>query len=331
MDPDIYKYYFSKGLDYVWKNIDFSEYLIGALMPSDSMDILTHSIARTTYYNKHKEDDEYLGYLVEVLGAAASTLNYERYEKVSEILDDPIEFPLVRYYIEDDSDIPEDELGNLNLPFILKFGCPKILAKYLQENDGEISEPGNWVSPISVIPSNLRAKEIYRLLYENLDTNGDWLYTCLEYWSWIAYGKSSDMLPKSFTAYWKQEFFDILEDYIYCTANEKYIERWINYTGKIFVPRIDLLNYPKLSDAVHTILSKGDLLGWKILIRNFFTPELYQTKAESQTITDKILYLPNWESAEKYYEDFVWEQSKNSDIWPLFLEPRIYYETKLLK
>lgn len=266
-----------------------------------------------------------------IITAAASSMDIDRYKKVCEIAGENLDY---LPYMLDEGD--PDQLSFSDMIF---FGCSRLLSK--------VKTPNEWGDTnIDYMPELPRERikatiKVLRALQENL-TEEKYKIQCYlgrKYWSLILYGRENTEGKPSKksvnTVMLKKAYIRFVEKYIYSSGNLKLIANYLKYSGDVN-DKIDLINFPELSDIVEKNIMKSTRDDKSIFYRmlgNYFSPSLYLACYNKIDTFSKIFYLPDTEVAKSLSKSLNKLEPYNpkNPIIPTFLEPKIYWEREILK
>lgn len=273
INPEIYDFLF-KLPENQFMSVKFDDYITGALMPVNLIELRMMSKERESKYD-YSEYDKYVGNLDSVINAAMSTMKFKRVEEISNIFNTTV--GASKYYINDNPDIPNIVLPDLNFVETVVMGCANIIKKYGIDINASGLEGAELYVPN--IPRS-RMKACYEVL-KSLPSD-DNVNSAKEFWHWILYGKSLIDMTKSGSF---EIYADTLENYFIQLGNPKKLANWTKYY-KLLPVNMDLIKFPELIDiVVETPMDTSIIL--PIFMRNFYTPELWLK--DYRSINNKIV------------------------------------------
>lgn len=316
------------------------EWFNGALMPIKVMKRLKeYRTSEADAFTQLGSEDNVFGLKSVIIQASISTLDYDRYKSVVTLLEED-EDPLMKYYMEDDPNIPEELKDKLGPTFLLFLGCPNIIRAYGINDDIDESE-SIFVPEVS----KKCALDMYNLLRElNEDTSNVNIKQALEWWSWIAKDHSFFNDPKRFN-----EIYYDLDRYVYRSGNIKLMKNWIRFF-KFVEENVDLVNFPELYPIVLenlTFTKKGNactnlnvdvgsyIIATINILKNYYTPEFYLKLFDGLWKADQIKLLPTAEIAKllKSKLDFFPKNKRTRRALkisiPKFMEPLNWYNKNI--
>ena len=328
--PEIYDYLVNLPDEPIIK-VDFTSFFIGRAMPIKTIRRLikiSENGITTRMRDPHYDWPD-------ILNSAASSLDYDRYIEVANVLmRDPN--PLMKYYILDNPDIPEELVPKINSKITLFLGCPNIIKKYG-------ASMGAGLNIFEFVPDLPRPRklEMLNLVTEiNKEDNLEIFKASLEWWTWIVKSKSSMKSKDEFdTNYYRNRLYDNLSDYIYNSKNTRLIKNWVKFTEHVS-PYIDLVNFPELMPVVvenYKVVNGVSRFTSTIqTLENYFTPELYLKAFNNLTIEQRNIFLPTSDIGQRLkkslYLGYVNRKGKRyPPIELIFLEPLRWYEDNIAK
>lgn len=322
-------------------NFQSDSEFIGALMPIKVMKKLKeYRPSEADVFTQLGSEDNVFGLKSVIIQASISTLDYDRYKSVVTLLEED-EDPLMKYYMEDNPDIPEGLKDKLEPTFLLFLGCPNIIKAY--GINGNITE-----SEFIFVPevSKGHALDMYNLLKKlNAESVNVNIKQALEWWSWIAKGRSFFKDPKD--PDFDEIYYDLIR-YVYRSGNIKLMKNWIRFF-EFVEEKVDLVNFPELYSTVleNLTFTSSDTttilnitIGVRIgaivdILKNYYTPEFYLKLFDGLWKADQIKLLPTAEIAKllKSKLDFFPKNKRTRRALkisiPKFMEPLNWYNKNI--
>ena len=311
---EIYDYIFNLPEPRLFK-LKFDPYIIGVKMPIEIIETLLES-------HIFKKTIKIEGFLYQIIEASISSLNYDRYLKINTLFGAFKLRPVIKYYMDDNPDIPEEFIEDIDPDIILFLGCPKIIKKYGSKID-------ELRSVLTYVPELSEARKLEMLNLAKTLEEPPGQKIVLTWWNWIVKGRYPIEYFNEHPLY--REAINYLENYIWSSGNPKLMKNWMKITHSID-RSINLMKFPELTDIVINIYISNP--GRNIYISAFeknFTPELYLSAFQVMPKTVSIELLPNSRIAKAMRSqlEFYLTNYKIISCKPKFLEPLRWFEDKI--